>query len=233
MVDESVDVSVVVPTYQGARSLPELCARIAATLDAASLRWEIVLVDDASPDDTPTCAAELAQRHAALRYLRLPHNTGQHPATIEGLRRATGECIVTIDDDLQQQPESIPALLGALRGEVQVAVARFAAPRQAVWRRIGSALVQRRMQAGRAERLAITSFKAFRQDAAQRLVRAMPADGSGYIGATLLATFAPAELINVDVVHHPRRHGRSGYTLGRLLRMALQATRHAVGRRRA
>ena len=79
-----------IPTFQGAASLPELCARLAATLDALELAWEVLLIDDASPDRTPEVVRELRATYPRLRYRRLASNGGQHAATIIGLRSAAG-----------------------------------------------------------------------------------------------------------------------------------------------
>lgn len=220
------DLSVVIPTYQGAASLPELCARLAATLDALDLTWEVLLIDDASPDQTPDVAREVVARHPRIRYTRLARNAGQHAATITGLRSAVGTLLVTMDDDLQQAPESIPLLLAALEAGAQVAIARFPQPAHAAWRRLGSRLVHamtRRQGAGRP--LAITSFKAYRRAAAERLVAAVPGSGPFYIGAVLQSVVRREDIVNVDVPHHSRRHGRSGYGPLALVRMAIAAVR--------
>lgn len=222
----SCDLSVVIPTYQGAASLPELCARLEATLDALDLAWEVLLIDDASPDRTPEVAPELVAKHPRMRYIRLSRNVGQHAATITGLRSAVGSLLVTMDDDLQQAPESIPLLLSALEAGAQVAIARFPQPAHAAWRRIGSRLVHamtRRRGAGRP--LAITSFKAFSSTAAARLVAAVPGSGPFYIGAVLQSVIPRGDIVNVDVPHHSRRHGRSGYGPLALVRMAIAAVR--------
>lgn len=223
---EGCDLSIVVPTYGGAASLGELCARIERVAMALARDWEVLVVDDASPDDTPGLMRELQARQKRIRYLRLARNGGQHAATVAGLRLARGATVITMDDDLQQAPESIPLLLGALRPEVQVAIARFPRPAQSAWRRWGSRALNAliRPRGGEAP-LAITSFKAFRATAAARLVQAVPATGPFYLGTILQSVIPRAELINVDVPHHPRPHGRSTYGVLSLLRLGLRAVR--------
>lgn len=218
--------SVVVPTFCGERALPELHTRLSAVLDASVSDWELILVDDASGDDTAAVAHSLAASDARVRVLALHSNVGQHAATAIGLRHARGEVLVTMDDDLQQPPESIPALLAALRPGVDVVIARFPRPAHAWWRRLASAAVRRRMPDGaRADALAITSFKAFRRDAAQRVLAALPREGRFYLATVLLATIPRSAIVNVDVRHHPRRHGRSGYGALALLHTAWLALR--------
>lgn len=223
--------SVVVPTFRGGRALPELHARLCAVLDVGDTDWELILVDDASGDDTAAVAHSLAASDARVRVLVQARNSGQHAATAVGLRLARGEVLVTMDDDLQQPPESIPALLAALRPGVDVVIARFPQPAHAWWRRLASAAVRRRMPDGaRADALAITSFKAFRRNAAERVLAALPREGRFYLGAVLLATIPRSAIANVDVPHHPRRHGQSGYGALALLHMAWLARRREPGR---
>lgn len=219
-------VSVVVPVYRSSRTLPALCARTAAVLDGMAIDWEMVLVDDASPDDTGRVAEAIAAADPRVRVLRNRCNLGQHRTTVVGIRQASGDTVVTIDDDLQQLPESIPLLLGALRDGREVAIARFASPAHAWWRRAGSALLARAMRMQRrTDGLAVTSFKALRRDATRRLLAAVPETGPFYFGTVLLHTTPVEHIVNVDVPHHPRAGGRSGYRTAALVRMALRALR--------
>jgi undecaprenyl-phosphate 4-deoxy-4-formamido-L-arabinose transferase len=107
-----MDVSVVVTVLNEEDSVGELYRRIAASLDGRE--WEAIFVDDGSTDGT---FARLAAIHADdrhLRVVRFKRNFGQHPAMHAGLARATGAHIVTMDGDLQNEPEDIPKLLAAL-----------------------------------------------------------------------------------------------------------------------
>ncbi len=220
----SCDLSVVVPTFRGAPSLPELCARLAQTLDTTRLRWEIVIVDDASPDPTRQVVQALALHEPRIRYVRHVHNQGQHPTTVTGLRMARGEVLVTLDDDLQQPPEAIPRLLAALDLGATVAIGRFVRSRHPAWRRLGSWVLRHCLPRARgASPIAITSFKALRRSAAEDLLAALPDGAPYYLGAVLLSTTPRDRIVNVDVPHHARRHGRSGYRLGSLLKLASHA----------
>lgn len=228
----SCDVSVVVPTFNGAACLRELCGRVAATMDARRLSWEIVLVDDASPDGTGDLARYLMAEEPRLRYVPLSENRGQHAATAIGLRQANGAVLVTMDDDLQQAPESIPLLLDAVAGGAHVAIARFTRSSHPLWRRVGSRVVQlvlNRRAAGRP--LTMTSFKAFRRDAAARVLRAVPERGGFYLGALVLQHVSRDLIVNVEVPHFARRSGSSSYRPLTLARMTLTAIRSATERR--
>src|SRR6187397_742169 len=112
--------SVVVPVYGGARTLPELVSRLLAALPALAREFEIVLVNDASPDDSWRVIQELAAVHPAVRGIDLMRNYGQHNALLCGIRSARHALVVTLDDDLQNRPEDIGALLQALTPDVDV-----------------------------------------------------------------------------------------------------------------
>src|ERR1700687_244792 len=123
-------VSVVVPVYDGAATLPELVARLAAGLAARAPRWEILLVNDGSRDASWQVILELARARPVphelgpdrprVHGIDLMRNYGQHNALLCGIRAAAGAVVVTMDDDLQHPPEEIPLLLDALGGEVDV-----------------------------------------------------------------------------------------------------------------
>ena len=113
--DGVIDVSVVVPVYRCADALPELARRVARALTEAGHRHELILVDDASPDDAAEVARQLAA-DPAVGYLCLDPNQGQQRALLAGLSAARGAWCVVLDGDLQDPPEAIPALLALGRG---------------------------------------------------------------------------------------------------------------------
>src|SRR5512144_60405 len=109
------DVSIVIPCFRSEQSLPHLAKRIQQTMSAAEVSFELVLVEDGSPDGTWTVIQQLARQHPFIRGVRLMRNYGQHNAVLCGIRAACGGIIVTMDDDLQNPPEEIPRLLAKLR----------------------------------------------------------------------------------------------------------------------
>lgn len=112
--EEGTDLSIVVPTFRGAEALPLLVARVASTCRTLGVSWELVVVNDASPDDTWDVLVRLAEDHPELRAIDLLHNHGQPTATMCGLAHARGRLVATMDDDLQHPPEELPRLWQAL-----------------------------------------------------------------------------------------------------------------------
>lgn len=108
-------VSVVLPVFNEAESLPPLLAEIAAALRGCGRTFEIIAVDDASTDGSLAVLKELRGRHPELRVLRHRRNCGQSAAFAAGFAHARGEVVVTLDADGQNDPADIPALLAALQ----------------------------------------------------------------------------------------------------------------------
>lgn len=111
--DERINISFVVPVYNGARMVEALCARLAPVGSAFGI-YEIVLVDDGSRDNSCQVIQQLQRTVPEICLVQLSRNFGQHNATLAGLAQARGELVVTLDQDLQHPPEEIPRLVEKL-----------------------------------------------------------------------------------------------------------------------
>ena len=103
-------ISVVVPLFNEAESLPELYAWIAKVMKANNLSYELIFVDDGSTDDSWQIIAQLSQQHPEVKGIRFGKNYGKSPALQYGFQKAAGEVIITMDADLQDSPDEIPEL---------------------------------------------------------------------------------------------------------------------------
>jgi len=209
-------VSVVVPVFNSAASLDELCERIATTLDAADevSEWELILVNDGSRDESWERVVELGTEHREVRGLDLTRNWGQHNALLAGIHDARHELVVTLDDDLQNPPEEIPSLLKAVSGAVDLVYGRPIAKRHARMRRIASRAVRGVVTTITFGRIPtyVSGFRAFRAALLDDVDREQ---GNTFVLDILLAR-AAGGIAAVDVRHDPRRYGRSNYSLGEL-----------------
>jgi glycosyltransferase involved in cell wall biosynthesis len=115
------ELSVIAPAYRNAGTLQELHRRVKSAVGGPGL--QLILVDDASPDDSRQVISELAARDPDVEPIFLSRNVGQHAAVLEGMRRARGPWTVVMDADLQDPPEAIPALLQAAGDDVDVVFA--------------------------------------------------------------------------------------------------------------
>lgn len=223
------DVSIVVPVFKAQYSLPTLHSRIANTL-GNDLHWELVLVDDASPDGTRQIAEHIVKQDSRVSYCRLESNHGQHYATIYGLKRALGAKVVTMDDDLEHAPEDIPKLIAPLSLGFLVVIASLQHKTHPWLRCAGSwfmGCVWNQFYG--AKGLAISSFKAFNRPALEILLarkNIMIAPFSAHI----LETLPRSSLTNVAVDHQLRSHGKSNYSLSMLLRECIRIVKGGLTR---
>jgi glycosyltransferase involved in cell wall biosynthesis len=103
-------ISVVVPVYRSQETLRELHFRLVAVLEPIDPSFELILVEDCGGDGSWGVIEAIAREDARVRGIQLSRNFGQHAATICGFAHARGQWIVTVDDDLEQAPEHLPAL---------------------------------------------------------------------------------------------------------------------------
>jgi glycosyltransferase involved in cell wall biosynthesis len=213
-------ISVVVPVFRSAALLPSLAQRLKAALEAEGRPWEIILVDDASPDESYAVLRGLRAADSRLRIVQLARNHGQQHATLCGLNYARGAEVITIDDDLQSAPEEIPLLLAKLRQGYAAVIGRIAHKRHGWWRNAGSSAHQYLAQRiiGKPRELYLSSFRALSREAVARIVRYKGAHP--HISALLLKSVPAADVVNVDVSHAPRAIGASTYSLRKLLKFA-------------
>jgi undecaprenyl-phosphate 4-deoxy-4-formamido-L-arabinose transferase len=212
------DVSVVVTVLNEADTLEELYRRTVVALEPLERPFEVIVVDDGSTDAT---FAVLERLHAAdprLGAIRFKRNFGQHPAMHAGLARARGEIVVTMDGDLQNQPEDIRRLVQAVEDGADVASGRRVARHDSWGRTLPSRLINGMLR--RFTGVGISdfgcAFNAYRRSALEPV---LPAIGKQKFTKALVLS-AGASVVEVDVGHEARQ-GRSRYSPLRLTRLAL------------
>jgi undecaprenyl-phosphate 4-deoxy-4-formamido-L-arabinose transferase len=210
-----MDVSIVVTVLNEEGAVDELYRRLAASMDGSD--WEAIFVDDGSTDATYAHLRELHERDARVRVVRFKRNFGQHPAMHAGLARATGARIVTMDGDLQNEPEDIPRLLAAL-DHADVASGRRVARRDSPARTLPSRVINGLLRRFTGVRISDfgCAFNAYRRDAVVPMLGAI--GRQKFTKALVLSTGVSVE--EVDVSHAPARGG-SRYSPLRLVRLAL------------
>ena len=109
-----MNLSIVVPVYRGEMLVEPLVAELSKCLPSFTPNYEIILVNDGSPDNSWQVIERLAREYQHIKGVRLMRNYGQHTATLCGVRAAQYEVVVTMDQDLQHRPEDIPLLLAKL-----------------------------------------------------------------------------------------------------------------------
>ena len=214
--------SIVVPVYRSAPILPQLVAQVGAEMDREGLagRFELVLVNDCSPDDSWQVIRAQSQLHPYVRGITLRRNAGQHNAIMAGLHHARGEYIVLMDDDLQHPPTAIAEILRALAGGYDVCYTNYLNRQHAAWKKLGSRFNDwvATLLLGKPRGLYLSSFKGMRREIAREVIRY---DGPyTYIDGLILDV--TRSITTVDIVHQERAEGESNYTLGKLVGLWLK-----------
>lgn len=121
-----VDVTVVIPSYKGLHNIEPLLQRLVPVLDSTGLLWNILFIDDHSPDGTFNKLKQIHAVDSRIKAIKLAENRGQQNAVYCGLSRAKSELMITMDDDLQHPPEIIPDLIRRIAkgGDLIYAVSR-------------------------------------------------------------------------------------------------------------
>ena len=133
-----VELSVVVPVYGCAECLAALHERLVRTLETTVPSFELVFVDDRSPDGSWEFLGELAEKDERVRAIRLSRNFGQHAAITAGLAERTGRWTVVMDCDLQDPPEEIPRLLDKAAAGYEIVLSKRVGRRQSWHRRVAA-----------------------------------------------------------------------------------------------
>lgn len=211
-------VSVVSPVFGCAGCLEDLVDRVESALAPTSLRFEMVLVDDASPDQAWDRIVELARTRSWLRGVRLTRNFGQHYAISAGIEHAEGDVVVIMDCDLQDPPEEIPRLLDALGGGAEVVFASRTQRNDPPLKRLASWSFSKLLSwlTGVRQDHTTANFGAFSRKVVDA-INAMPERERCF---PLMVKWTGFRTTTIAVKHAGRTHGSSGYNLRRLLRLA-------------
>jgi glycosyltransferase involved in cell wall biosynthesis len=217
-----VQVSIVIPVYNEEANLPELVERVGAAMQRSGRSFELICVDDGSRDRSANVLAELGQARAWLKPLYLIRNYGQSAALQAGFDAAQGEIIVTLDGDLQNDPDDIPSLLGLLdsRPDIDV-ISGWRKDRQdrTLSRKIPSMAANAVIS--RVTGVALHDYgcalKLYRAD----VIKDLRLYGELHRFIPALAAEVGAKIVEVPVRHHARTRGASKYGLDRTFRVVL------------
>lgn len=206
-----MELSVVIPVYNSARILPSLIEQIEAHVAPCVRTYEVLLVNDSSPDDSWRVIERLCSLHASVKGISLRKNAGQHNAIMAGLNYASGDVVVVMDDDLQHSPADICRLHAKVLEGYDVCFAKFSEVKHALWKRLGSFFndVAARVLLQKPRDVYLSPFKAFTAAVKAEVIKYT--GPHAYLDGLILMT--TSNLTSVTVDHHPRAEGPGNYTL--------------------
>lgn len=217
--DESFqpDLTIVVPVYRSEQCLPALIAAIDDALIPTGRAYEVVLVNDFSPDNSWAVIESLCQTHPNVVGVDLRKNFGQDNAIITGLRLVRGKYAAIMDDDLQHHPRDLPAMLEKIEQGYDVVYGDYSRKNQKLWKNFGSWFNGKVAEwvINKPKNVYLSPYKIVRREVVEMICRYDGPDP--YIDGLLFQV--TARMAQVPVEHHERYAGRSTYTFWKSLRV--------------
>ena len=210
-------ISVIVPVYKSTHTLPLLVTGVHSAL--SDMPHEIILVDDGSPESTWMVVRSIASDDDRVIGVRLGRNVGQHSALLAGVRLASHQIVVTLDDDLQNPPDEIQNILKVLSDDIDVVYGTPTDIAQTAWRRVFSWLSRELLSSsfGADSASNMSSFRAFRTS----LRTGFDAHVGPSVSLDSLLAWSTSRFASVKVSHDRRRAGISNYSVRKLLQFAV------------
>jgi polyisoprenyl-phosphate glycosyltransferase len=214
--------SVVAPVYKNADFLGELASRVRSAVDCS---YELLLVNDASPDNASEIISALARRDSAICEVQLPSNVGQQQAVLAGLRQSRGEWVIVLDADLQDPPEAIPTLLASGRAGYDAVFAGRRSKYQSLGRMLTSKLYKIVQCAICGVPLDAGMYLALSRKGVERVLNLAGGDGLSLVGMIGLSGLRST---SVAVARAKRAMGKSAYSHSRRFAVGVHYLARAV-----
>ena len=212
-------ISIVSPIYRAENIVDELVRRIIKNVEPLTSDFEIVLVNDASPDHSWMKIREICSRDLRVKGINLSRNFGQHYAITAGLSYASGEWIVVMDCDLQDRPDEIPNLYAKALEGWDIVYARRVERQDGFWKKMSSRAFHRvysYLSGSKSDRT-IANFGIYKKRVIQEYnkmtekARSFPS----------LIAYLGFKATTIDVAHSERYEGSSSYTLSKLIKLTV------------
>lgn len=211
--------SIVVPVYNSEKSLTELYERIKNVFEQDLKEdFELILVDDSSKDKSYEIMLELHEKDHRVKIIQHARNYGQHAALLCGFGHASGEYVITMDDDLQHRPEELPKMITYMQEhpQVDVVIGRYGSKKHGFIRNTGTYFMNKvtsHIFHKKAE-LQLTSFRLMKRF----IVEAMLDIHVNFPRVGHLLLLVSNRIENVNVEHDERKFGKSGYSFRQLVK---------------
>lgn len=208
-------ISVVIPCYGSEATIEEVVCEVVQTIEKHKDSYEIILVNDCSPDNVWSKIVSLAQKYEAVRGFSLSKNFGQHSALMAGYRHANGDYIISMDDDGQTPVDELYKLLDKMEQGYDVVYASYPDKKHGAFRNFGSRVNDYMCEKllDKPKGLRVTSYFAASKFIIEEICKYE--NSFTYVLGLVLRT--TKNIGTVDVTHRKRQQGKSGYTMSKLL----------------
>lgn len=214
-----MECSVIIPVYCAELTLEELIIQLEQVLPELFSNFEVILVNDGSPDESWKVISGLVEKYSWIKAIHLMRNYGQHNALLCGIRAAQYPIIVTIDDDLQHPPQEIGKIVKRLAEGYEVVYGTPQHEKHSLWRTLASQITKLTLQAtmGADTARQVSAFRAFRSSIRESFSNY----NNSYVSIDVLLTWGASRFSSVPVRHNPRLAGQSHYTFRKLTKHAM------------
>lgn len=217
----SVKISVVSPIYGCKECLPTLYERLVASLSRISESFEIILVNDACPQNSWESIVNLCEKDTRVKGINLSRNFGQHYAISAGLDYANGEWVVVMDCDLQDQPEEIEKFYAKAMEGYDIVFGQRVQRQDSFFKRFGSLAFNKVLEyfTDTKQDNSIANFGIY----ARKVINTINSYREQSRDFLLFAKMVGFRKTVIEIEHAPRAHGSSAYTLSKLIRLAIDS----------
>jgi len=217
MAEKNRKISFVIPCYRSSQTIGHVTEGIKEKMREMNEDYEIILVNDCSPDNTYEVIRGMAENDPRITAIDFTRNFGQHAALMAGIRQTKGDIVVCLDDDGQTPPAQADRLLDALDAGADAVYARYRHKKHSLFRNFGSAVNEKMLECmlEKPKELYISSYFAVKRHIVDEMIR-YENSYPYVIGLVLRST---RKIVNVDIDHRDREIGESGYSLKKLLNL--------------
>jgi len=221
MKTDLIEYSIVIPVYNGDKTIEALVERIKTVFISLNRSFEILLVDDSSHDDSWNIMKKLHEKDSNIKIIHLIRNYGQHNATICGFRNSKGKYIITLDDDLQHPPEEIPKLIASMNQHYNVIYGKYNPNNSTFFENTLSTLFQKLMHKifEIPNNIFLSSFAIYRQKTIKNIISIR--SSFPFLFGLMIKSTPTNKIGNVDVDHYERLSGTSNYGLYKYFKYSL------------
>lgn len=213
-------VSTVIPVYNSIDSLDELYIRLSKELKKISYRYEMILVDDGSKDNSYKKMLELRKKDKRVKIIQLDGNFGQQNAIMCGFHYTEGDYIVTLDDDLQHMPEDIEKLLNKLDEGYDVVYGIAEKKQHSFYRNLGSKMTNYLFNriCSKPEDIKVSSFRVIRRSIIREIIKY----NYSFVYISAITFKITRNIGNIYIKHDVRKYGSSNYNFIKLLKLFIK-----------
>lgn len=206
--------SFVIPCYGSEKTIESVVDGIVETVQDKNL-FEIICVNDCSPDNVYSVLEKLAVKHGFVKIINLAKNFGQHNALMAGFRHVTGDVVICLDDDGQTNPHDCYKLINALDEQTDVVYAKYVSKKHDAFRNFGSWTAKKMGQSlcNIPKELSITSYFAAKRFVIDEIAKY----DNPYTYLVGLVVRVTKKIKNVEIIHQEREIGKSGYSFAKLI----------------